>query len=35
MIRNVIDMFGTDVRFFNKDEKGVMATTTTNERAME
>ena len=35
MISNVIDMFGTDVRFSDKDENGVTVTTTTNERAME
>lgn len=35
MISDVIDMFGTDVRFSDKDEKGVTVTTTTNERAME
>lgn len=34
-ISDVIDMFGTDVRFSDKDEKGVTVTTTTNERAME
>ena len=35
MISNVIDMFGTDVRFSDKDETRVTGTTTTNERAME
>ena len=35
MISDVIDMFGTDVRFSDKDETGVTVTTTTNERAME
>jgi hypothetical protein len=28
-------MFGTDVRFSDKDETGVTVTATTNERAME
>ena len=32
---DVIDMFGTDVRFSDKDETGVTVTATTNERAME
>ncbi len=35
MISDVIDMFGTGVRFSDKDENGVTVTTTTNERAME
>lgn len=35
MISNVIDMFGTDVRFSDKDETRVTGTTTTNERTME
>ena len=35
MISDVIDMFGTSVRFSDKDETGVTVTTTTNERAME
>ena len=35
MISDVIDMFGTGVRFSDKDETGVTVTTTTNERAME
>ena len=35
MIGDVIDMFGTDVRFSDKDETGVTVSTTTNERAME
>ena len=35
MISDVIDLFGTGVRFSDKDENGVTVTTTTNERAME
>ena len=35
MIGDVIDMFGTDVRFSDKDETGVTVSTATNERAME
>lgn len=35
MISNVIDMFGTDVRFSDKYETRVTGTTTTNERVME
>ena len=35
MISDVIDLFGTDVRFSDKDETGVTVTTTTNERAVE
>ena len=35
MISDVIDMFGTSIRFSDKDETGVTVTTTTNERAME
>ena len=35
MISDVIDLFGTGVRFSDKDETGVTVTTTTNERAME
>ena len=35
MISDVIDLFGTGVRFSDKDETGVTVTTTTNERAVE
>lgn len=35
MISDVIDMFGTDVSFSNKDESGVTVSTVTNEMAME
>lgn len=35
MISDVIDIFGTSIRFSDKDETGVTVTTTTNERAME
>ena len=35
MISDVIDLFGTDVRFSDKDETGVTVTTITNERAVE
>ena len=35
MISDVIDLFGRDVRFSDKDETGVTVTTTTNERAVE
>ena len=35
MISDVIDLFGTGVRFSDKDETCVTVTTTTNERAME
>ena len=34
MISDVIDLFGTGVRFYDKDENGVTVTTTTNERAV-
>lgn len=35
MISDVIDLFGSDVRFSYEDESGVTVTTTTNELAME
>ena len=34
MISDIIDIFGTDVRFMDKDETGVTVFTTTNEEAM-
>ena len=34
MISDIIDMFGTDVKFSDKDETGVTVTTVTNERSM-
>ena len=35
MISDVIDLFGSDVRFSDEDEEGVTVTTTTNELAAE
>lgn len=35
MISDIIDMFGTEVSFSDKDDSGVTVTTVTNERAIE